>query len=284
MQVNCLNRDELRNKLEKKARLLRWDIVKMTGCAGSGHPGGSLSAADIVAVLYWHHLRHKPQEPDWPDRDRFVLSKGHSCPALYAALAETGYFERETLWTLRQVGSILQGHPDMRKTPGVEISSGALGHGLSVANGMSLAARLDKKDYQVYVMIGDGESQEGEIWEAAMFAAHYKLDNLVAIVDHNGLQIDGPVSEVMEVEPLDRKWSSFGWHTFSIDGHNIDEIFDALEEADKVKGKPCVIIARTIKGKGVSFMEGAVDFHGKAPCEEETEAALKEIEASGEVG
>lgn len=280
-RVNLLKRSQLKEMLERKARLLRWDVIKMTGEAGSGHPGGSLSAADIIAVLYFHHLKHDSKKPDWGDRDRFVLSKGHACPVQYAALAESGYFKRERLWSLRGLGGMLQGHPDMRKTPGIEISSGALGHGLGAAIGIALAGKIDKKSYQVYVMIGDGESQEGEIWEGAMFASHYNLDNLVGILDYNGLQIDGPTCEVMELEPLKDKWEAFGWRVIEIDGNNVSEIVNALDEADKTNGKPCMIVAHTVKGKGVSFMEGAVEFHGKAPDEEQTKRALAEIEASG---
>lgn len=276
-----MDRKKLRQFLEEKARVLRWDIIKMTGEAGSGHPGGSLSAADIVAVLYFYHMRHRPDNPKWPDRDRFVLSKGHACPVLYAALAECGYFPREILWTLRKFNSILQGHPDMRRVPGVEISSGSLGLGLAAANGMALAGKMDGKDYRVYVMIGDGESQEGVVWEASMFAAHYKLDNLVAILDNNGLQIDGPVSQVMEIQPVVDKWRAFGWRVLEIDGHEVLNIADTLVEADKTRGQPTMIVAHTIKGKGVSFMENVVDFHGKAPTKEQMEEALKELSKQG---
>lgn len=257
---------------------MRWDIVKMVGEVGSGHPGGSLSAADVVAALYFDYLKHRPTEPDWPERDRFVLSKGHAAPVLYAALAEAGYFPCETLWTLRRLGSILQGHPDMRRVPGVEISTGSLGHGFSAACGMALAGKIDKKAYRVYTMIGDGESQEGLIWEAAMFGAHYKLDNLCAVLDCNGLQIDGPVCEVMEIQPIAEKWKAFRWHPIEIDGHDFEQILSALEEAETVKGKPTIIIANTIKGKCVSCMENVVDFHGKAPTREQMEEALKELE------
>jgi len=277
-----LKRTELKSFIEEKARILRWDIIKMIGEAGSGHPGGSLSVADIVATLYFYHMRHNPHNPSWPDRDRFVLSKGHACPVLYAALAESGYFEKDSLWTLRKLGSMLQGHPDMKKVPGIEISSGSLGQGLAVANGMALAARLMGRNYRVYAMIGDGESQEGEIWEAAMFAAHYKLDNLVAILDYNDLQIDGRVCEVMNIKPVADKWSAFGWYVFEIDGHSILQIMDTLKAADEIKGKPSMIVARTTKGKGVHFMEDVCDFHGKAPNKEQMEIALKEL--GGEAG
>jgi len=264
-------------ELEDKAKQVRRLIVQMLAKAGSGHPGGSLSATDLITVLYFAVLRHNPGQPDWPDRDRFHMSKGHCCPLWYAVLALSGYFPQEKLWTLRKLGTILQGHPD-RRTPGVEVASGSLGQGLSVGLGMSLAAKIDKQDYRVYVLIGDGESQEGNIWEAAMAAAHYKCDNLCAILDYNGFQIDGRTSQIMELEPLVDKWRAFGWHTIEIDGHNINEILSAYDEAKLTKGKPSIIIAHTIKGKGVSFMENVVDFHGRAPTKEETEKALKELE------
>jgi len=265
-------------ELKNKAREIRKHIIKMLGKAGSGHPGGSLSAADIVTTLYFHELRLDPARPDWPDRDRFVLSKGHAAPVLYAALAERGFFPVEELMTLRRLGSRLQGHPDMRKLPGVEMSTGSLGQGLAAANGMALAARLDKKDYRVYVLLGDGELDEGMVWEAAMAAAHYKLDNLVAFVDHNGLQIDGPIVEVMSPEPVADKWRAFGWHVINIDGHDIKQIMGALAEAKTVKGKPTMIVAETVKGKGVSFMENQVGWHGVAPKPDEVEQALAELE------
>lgn len=272
-----MERKKLKQMLEEKALLLRRDIIRMTGEAGSGHPGGSLSAADIVAALYFYHMKHRPREPKWPERDRFVLSKGHAAPVLYAALAESGYFSRDLLRTLRKYGSILQGHPDMKKVPGVEISSGALGHGLPAANGMALGGRLNGLGFNIYVLIGDGESQEGPIWEAAMFAAHYKLDKVVAILDNNRLQIDGTVSQVMEIEPIKDKWNSFGWRVLEINGHKILEIIDALKEARETQNQPTMIIAHTIKGKGVSFMENQVDFHGKAPSREQMMEALKEL-------
>ncbi|OPX88031.1 MAG: Transketolase 2 [Pelotomaculum sp. PtaB.Bin104] len=264
--------------LQQKAKEIRKHIIKMLGEAGSGHPGGSLSAADIVTTLYFHELRLNPAQPDWPDRDRFVLSKGHAAPVLYAALAERGFFPVEELKTLRKLGSRLQGHPDMRKLPGVEMSTGSLGQGLAAANGMALAGRLDNRDYRVYVLIGDGELDEGMIWEAAMAAAHYKLDNLVAFVDHNGFQIDGPVCEVMSPEPVADKWLAFGWHVINIDGHDIMQIIDALAEAKSVKGKPTMIVAETTKGKGCSFMENQVGWHGVAPKPNEVQQALKELE------
>ncbi len=264
-------------ELKEKAAVIRRHIIRMLAKAGSGHPGGSLSAADIVTVLYFKEMNLRPEDPYWPDRDRFVLSKGHAAPLLYAALAERGYFPVEELMTLRRLGSRLQGHPDAKKLPGVEVSTGSLGQGLAAANGMALAARLDGKNYRVYVLLGDGELQEGMVWEAAMAAAHYKLDNLVAFVDYNGLQIDGPVNEIMSVEPLVDKWRAFGWHTLAIDGHDYGQILDALAEARMVKGRPVAVIAKTVKGKGVSFMEGKVDWHGKAPTPEEAERALTEL-------
>jgi transketolase len=264
-------------ELENRAKEIRRLIIQMLAKAGSGHPGGSLSATDLIAALYFKVLRYNPKDPAWPDRDRFHMSKGHCCPLWYAVLAKTGYFPQEALWTLRQLGSILQGHPD-RNTPGVEVASGSLGQGLSVGLGMSLAAKMDKKDYRVYVLMGDGEIQEGNVWEAAMACAHYKCDNLCAMLDYNGFQIDGRVSDIMNLEPLVEKWRAFGWHTIEIDGHNMAQILAAYDEAKTIKNKPAIIIAHTIKGKGVSFMENVVDFHGRAPTKEEAEKALKELE------
>lgn len=263
--------------LKDKAREIRAHIIRMTAAAGSGHPGGSLSAADIVTTLYFHVMRIDPENPSWPDRDRFVLSKGHAAPVLYAALAERGFFPVEELLTLRRLGSRLQGHPDMKSLPGVEMSTGSLGQGLSVGNGMALAAKLDGRDYRVFVLLGDGEIQEGMVWEAAMAAAHYRLDNVTAFLDHNGLQIDGPVAEVMSVEPVADKWKAFGWHVQVIDGHDLEQIIAAVETARQVRGKPQMIIAETCKGKGVSFMENQVDWHGTAPKTEEAEKALAEL-------
>lgn len=265
--------------LQGKAREIRKNIIKMLGEAGSGHPGGSLSAADIVTVLYFHELRIDPNRPDWPGRDRFVLSKGHAAPVLYAALAARGFFPEQELATLRKWGSRLQGHPDMRKVPGVEMSTGSLGQGLAAANGMALASRLDGDAYRVYVLLGDGELDEGMVWEAAMAAAHYKLDNLTAFVDYNGLQIDGPIAEVMSPEPVADKWRAFGWHVLEIDGHHLQQIIDALAKAKASKGKPTMIVAKTVKGKGVSFMENQVDWHGTAPKPEQVQAALAELDA-----
>jgi transketolase len=266
-------------QLETKIWEIRRYIILMTTAAGSGHPGGSLSAADIVTTLYFRVLNIDPKRPDDPERDRFVLSKGHAAPLLYAVLAERGFFPVQELMTLRKLGSRLQGHPDMRKLPGVEMSTGSLGQGLSAANGMALAAKLDGKQYRVYVLLGDGETQEGQIWEAAMAAAHYKLDNVTAFLDYNGLQIDGPVDEVMSLGRVADKWRSFGWHVIEINGHDVNAILGAVEEAHQVKDKPTMVIARTVKGKGVSFMENQVDWHGTAPKGEKATQALIELKA-----
>ncbi len=267
---------KLEERLEKTARAVRLDIVRMIGLAGSGHPGGSLSCVDILVCLYFYKMRHRPQEPDWPGRDRFVLSKGHAAPALYAVLARCGYFDREELWGLRKLGSILQGHPDRLKTPGVEVSTGSLGQGLSAACGMAMALRMDASPARVYALIGDGESQEGGIWEAAMLAAHRRLDNLVAITDCNGLQIDGRCCEVVDLGDMAAKWASFGWEVREVNGHDVLALCRALDAADGAS-RPVMILARTVKGKGVSFMENNVDFHGKAPTREEMERALEEL-------
>jgi len=264
-------------ELEKKAKQLRRHVVTMIATAGSGHPGGSLSAADIVTALYFKVLRHDPKNPQWPDRDRFVLSKGHVAPILYAALAECGYFPVEELSTLRKLGSRLQGHTDRTLTPGVEMSAGSLGQGLSFGIGIALASRLDKRDYHVYVLLGDGECEEGQVWEAAMSAPHFKIDNLTAIVDHNGIQLDGKCCDIMGLDSLADKWRAFNWHVIEIDGHDMKQVLQALEEAGKTKLRPTAIIAHTVKGKGVSFMENNVNFHGKAPNAQETEIALKEL-------
>ena len=265
-------------ELQQKANQLRKDILTMIARAGSGHPGGSLSIVDILAVLYYKVMRLRPQEPLWPERDRFVLSKGHACPALYAVLADKGFFPREYLARLRQLGSPLQGHPDMRKTPGVDFSTGSLGQGLSAANGMALAARLQEASWRVYVVLGDGEIQEGQVWEEAMSAAHYGLSNLTAFLDYNGLQIDGTVREIMCPEPLAEKWRAFGWHVLEIDGHDHAAILEAVRRSQLENHRPSMIIARTIKGKGVSFMEDQVSWHGKAPSEELLQNALRELE------
>jgi len=264
-------------ELKEMARKLRRHVISMTAAAGSGHPGGSLSAADIVTALYFKVMHHNPEKPQWPDRDRFILSKGHAAPILYAALAESGYFPVEELATLRKLGSRLQGHTDRNLTPGVEMSAGSLGMGLSFGIGVALAARLDHRDYETYILLSDGECDEGQTWEAALSAPQFKLDNLVAIVDCNRIQLSGWTRDIMNLEPLNQKWQAFGWHTIDIDGHDFNQILSAFQEARKVKTKPTVIIAHTIKGKGVSFMENKVKFHGKAPTPDEAERALKEL-------
>lgn len=260
------------------ARKLRRHVITMTAAAGSGHPGGSLSAADIVTALYFKVMHHNPKNPQWQDRDRFILSKGHAAPILYAALAESGYFPVTELATLRKLDSRLQGHTDRNLTPGVEMSAGSLGMGLSYAIGVALAARLDHRDYKTYVLLSDGECDEGQTWEAALSASQFKLDNLVATVDYNGIQLSGWTRDIMNLEPFTQKWQAFGWQAIDIDGHDFDQILSAFQEAEKIKGKPTVIIAHTVKGKGVSFMENNVAFHGKAPTAEEAERALKELE------
>ena len=272
-----INEEELKKLREISIRIRR-HIVTMTGLAKSGHPGGSLSAADIITVLFFKKMRIDTKNPRWKERDIFILSKGHATPVLYAALAEAGFFPVEELKNFRRLRSHLQGHPDRLMTPGVEMSTGSLGQGLSVANGVAMAFKIDKTPRKVYVLIGDGELQEGQIWEAAMTAAHYKLDNLTAIVDYNGLQIDGPVSKVKEVAPVAEKWKAFGWEVKEIDGHDFKQIIEALDWADGVRGKPAVIIAHTLKGKGISFMEGKVKFHGVPPSEEEMKKALEELD------
>ena len=272
-----MNTIQKQHDLKEKARQVRVDILDMLNRSGSGHTGGSLSAADMLTALYFSHMNHDSRNPTWEDRDRFVLSKGHGAPALYSVLARSGYFDPEELKSLRKTGSMLQGHPDMNTTPGVEISTGSLGQGLSIANGMALGLKLDKKSCRVYVLMGDGEIQEGQIWEAAMSAAHYKIDNLCALLDLNGLQIDGPVQEIMNIQPVKDKWQSFGWHVFEADGHDIDAILDALYKAEKIKGKPSIIICDTVKGKGVSFMENKAEWHGKPLDDEAYKMALKEL-------
>ena len=264
-------------QLSGKTRKLRADIVKMLHKAGSGHPGGSLSSIDLLAVLYNRVMRHNPKDPTWVDRDRFVLSKGHICPAVYAVLADCGYFDEKVLMTLRKYGSMLQGHPYMGKTPGFDVSSGSLGQGLSIAVGMAIAAKNDHSSVRTYCLMGDGEQQEGQIWEAVMAGAQYKLDNLCAIVDYNGLQIDGDVEKVMGIAPLDEKWAAFNWHVIMIDGHNLESIEKAFEEAETYKGKPTVIIAKTAKGKGISFMENNPAWHGLAPNDAQLKLALTEL-------
>ena len=263
--------------LSAMAKKVRVGIIEGTYHAKSGHPGGSLSIADILTYLYFEEMNVDPKNPKDPNRDRFVLSKGHTAPALYATLAARGFFPEEDLATLRKIDSYLQGHPDMKGTPGVDMSTGSLGLGISAACGMALSAKYRGMDYRVYTVVGDGESEEGQVWEAAMFAAHYKLDNLVAFLDLNGLQIDGKITEVMNPTPHDEKFRAFGWHVITIDAHNFEEIAAALAEARTVKGKPTAIIAVSTKGKGVSFMENEVDWHGKAPNEEQYKAALAEL-------
>lgn len=265
-------------QLKDKTRLLRRDILDMLCEAGSGHPGGSLSAIDILAVLYYNIMKHDPKNPTWADRDRFILSKGHIAPAIYAILSDCGYFDRKELKTLRKYGSILQGHPFMHKTPGIDVSSGSLGQGLSVATGLALGARLNNADYRVYCMMGDGETQEGQIWEAAMSAGHYKLDNLCGIVDYNRLQIDGKVEDVMDINPCKDKWIAFNWNVIEVDGHDVAKVEAAFRRAMEYKGRPTLILAYTVKGKGVSFMENSPGWHGISPDKEQLAKALAELE------
>ena len=263
--------------LSRIAKTLRRDILSMLNAAGSGHPGGSLSAVEIVTALYFRIMRHDAKQPHWPDRDRFILSKGHAAPVLYAALAEAGYFPKDELPTLRRLGSRLQGHTDMTLTPGVEMSAGSLGQGLSFGIGIALSGKLDKKGYRVYVLMGDGECDEGQVWEAAMAAAHLRLDNLVAIIDRNQIQLDGWTQDIMALEPLPEKWQAFGWYSIEVDGHDVDAVTEALEAAREMKDHPTVIIAHTIKGKGVSYMENNPDFHGRTPNAQELAKALEEL-------
>jgi transketolase len=270
-------------RLREIAGRLRLTIIEMLHKAGSGHPGGSLSAIDIITALYFARMRHDPKRPDWAERDRFVLSKGHGVPALYAVLAEAGYFPREELMTLRELGSRLQGHPVNTLLPGIEAPTGSLGQGLSVAQGMALASRLDGNAFHVYCILGDGESQEGQVWEAAMSAPMFKLDNLTVFLDYNRGQIDGPVSEVMEIEPVAEKWRAFRWNVLEIDGHDFAQILDAVDRARATRGKPTMIIAHTVKGKGVSFMEHQIAWHGAAPNKEQTDKALEELRKLNEL-
>ena len=269
-------------ELEKMANEIRKDIVTAVHSAKSGHPGGSLSSADIFTYLYFEEMNVDPTNPKWEDRDRFVLSKGHVAPGLYSTLAEKGYFPKEDLKTLRHTGSYLQGHPDMKHIPGIDMSSGSLGQGVSVAVGMAAAGKYDKKDYRVYTLTGDGQIQEGQIWEAAMWAGHRKLDNIVVIVDNNNLQIDGSVEDVCSPYPIDKKFEAFNFHVINIDGNDFDQIRAAFKEARETKGMPTAIIAKTVKGKGVSFMENAAGWHGKAPNDEEYEIAMADLEKAGE--
>ena len=267
-------------KLKKIAKNIRLGILEEVHAASSGHPGGSLSIADILAYLYWEEMNVRPDEPDWADRDRLVLSKGHTAPAIYAALAEKGYLPKEDLKGFRQIDSYLQGHPDMKHTPGVDMTTGSLGLGVSASDGMALSAKVAKKDYRVYAIVGDGESEEGQVWEAAMFAAHYKLDNLCWILDLNGLQIDGKITDVIDPTPHDKKFEAFGWNVLRADAHDFASLEAAFKAAKKCKGKPSVIIADSIKGQGVSFMENQVGWHGKAPNDEQYAAAVAELNAA----
>ncbi len=275
-----MNNKKINNveELQIIAKNIRRGIIDEVYSGQSGHPGGSLSIADIISVLYFYEMNIDPQNPKDENRDRLVLSKGHCAPALYSTLANRGYFDIEELKTLRNIESRLQGHPDMKKIPGVDMTTGSLGQGLSAANGMAIAGKLDNKDYRVYCIMGDGEIEEGQVWEAAMASGKYKLDNLCVIVDNNNLQIDGTIEEVMSSYPIDEKFKNFGFQVINIDGHNIQEIMDAFDVAKNVKGKPTCIIAKTIKGKGVSFMENKVEWHGKAPDKEQYEQAIKELE------
>lgn len=264
-------------ELEKIANNIRIGIIEEVYAGKSGHPGGSLSAADILTVLYFNQMNINPEKPNDLSRDRFILSKGHASPALYSTLANRGYFDKEKLLTFRGIDSILQGHPDMKHIPGVDMSTGSLGQGLSCANGMAMSSKLNGEGFRVYCLVGDGEIEEGQIWEAAMSASHYKLDNLCVIVDNNNLQIDGTIEEVMSSYPIDEKFKSFGFEVINVDGHNIEEIIKAFDKAKTIKGKPTAIIAKTIKGKGVSFMENQVGWHGKAPNEEQYNQAMQEL-------
>ncbi len=273
------------DNLKRQARTIRKHVVRMIGTAGSGHPGGSLSATDILTVLFFHEMRHKPDDPDWPDRDRFILSKGHAAPALYAAYAESGYCSVEDLDSLRKLGSPFQGHPDIRMLPILEASTGSLGQGLSIGIGMALAARIDRRDYRVYVLLGDGEVQEGQVWEAAMFATHHRIGNLIAIIDYNKQQLDGWIKNIIEIKPLTDKWKAFGWHTQEIDGHDLESIIDAFDRAKAVSDQPSIIIAHTTKGKGIDFMEDNPYYHGVAPTPEDTIRALEMLDReSGDDG
>lgn len=272
--------DRLKLKeLKKTATLIRKHIIEEVYHAAAGHPGGSLSCTDILTVLYFHEMKVDPKNPKWEDRDRFVLSKGHCAPALYGTLAERGFFPKEELVKFRSIDSYLEGHPSMKNVPGVDMSTGSLGQGISAAVGMALAGKIDQKDYRVYAILGDGEVEEGQVWEASMAAAHYKLDNLTAFLDHNGLQIDGKIVDVMSPEPIAQKFESFGWNVIKIDGHDYNQIINAIDEAKKCKGKPTIVIAETTKGKGVSYMENQVGWHGSAPNKEQRDQAIAELDA-----
>lgn len=265
------------NELQEIAKVIRKDIVTMLTESASGHPGGSLSAVEILTTLYFNEMNINPEKPRDPERDRFVLSKGHAAPVLYSALARRGFFNVDELHTLRKIGSMLQGHPNMNDVPGVDMSTGSLGQGISVAVGMALAGKCDNKSYRVYSLLGDGELEEGQVWEAAMCAAHYKLDNLTAFIDSNGLQIDGKCEDVMNPGPIDQKFKAFGWHVIEIDGHDLEAVQKAIDEAKNTKGQPTAVVCHTVKGKGVSFMENQAGWHGTAPSKEQCEIAIKEI-------
>lgn len=272
-----MDKQELK-QLKRIATQVRKHIIDEVYSASSGHPGGSLSCTDILTVLYFHEMRVDPKNPDWSDRDRFVLSKGHCAPALYAVLAERGFFPVEDLVSFRSADSYLEGHPSMRYVKGVDMSTGSLGQGISAATGMAIAGKLDKKDYRVYSILGDGELQEGQVWEALMSAAHYKLDNLTAFLDYNGLQIDGKIVDVMSPEPIVDKFKAFGWNVIEIDGHDHEQIINAIEQAKKTKGMPTMVVAHTVKGKGVSFMENQAGWHGTAPNKEQRDQAIAELD------
>lgn len=277
MSTETLTKKLSVDELIKETVTIRKDIVEMIANANSGHPGGSLSATELVTALYFNVLNHDPKNPHWEDRDRFILSKGHACPVLYSCMARTGYFPVEELKTLRQINSRIQGHPEVRKLPGIEASTGSLGQGLSIGLGIALGAKAQNKDYRTYVLTGDGELDEGQVWEAALYAGNHKLDNLVAIVDSNKQQLDGWVKDIMPLDPLADKWKSFKWEVIEIDGNDMHQVMNAFEKAKTIKGKPTVIIADTIKGKGVSFMENNLEFHGAAPNKEQLAQALKEL-------
>lgn len=276
------DRQELIKRLQAQAKIVRIELLKMIYRANSGHPGGSLSAADVVTALYYYAMRVDPKNPRWDDRDRFILSKGHACPVLYTVLGLMGFYPKEDMVRLRQLGSPLQGHPDMKVLPGLDATTGSLGQGLSIGVGLALGAKLRQRDYRTYVLLGDGETDEGQVWEAAMAASKYKLDNLCAIVDQNGLQNDGPTDEIMPLGSLADKWKAFGWHVLEIDGHDMYQITEALDTVKTVTQQPSVILARTVKGKGVSFMENMVKWHSGAPTSEQLEQALCEIAAGRE--
>ncbi|MCL4558973.1 MAG: transketolase [Deltaproteobacteria bacterium] len=266
-------------RLEHKATNIRIDILKMLNIARSGHTGGSLSCVEILVELFYEEMKHDPGDPALPSRDRFILSKGHAAPAIYAVLADSGYFDKKELLTLRRLGTVLQGHPDSKKTRGIEVSTGSLGQGLSMGVGMALGLKIDRFDSRVYVLLGDGELQEGQVWEAAMASAHYELDNICAIVDRNGLQIDGAVEDIMNVEPLSDKWKGFGWNVINVDGHSFSALRSAFHVAREIKGRPTVVIAKTLKGKGVSLFENKVHYHGVPPTDEELKIAIEELES-----